>query len=178
MLRISNLLSIDYIKTVLKIMSNKTLILGLGNSILSDDRIGLDVAHLVHKVLKSEDCDLVESELVGTNILDFACGYKTLIVIDSIKTRNGKDGDVYQLSLDDMPKQKQSNSPHNVGLYWTIKMGEKLGMEVPEEIRIYAIEVNDPFSFGEELTDTMRKLLPNIVENILEIEKSLCTNSI
>ncbi|MHC4183044.1 MAG: hydrogenase maturation protease [Planctomycetota bacterium] len=154
-------------------MSNKTLILGLGNSILSDDRIGLDVARLIHKELKLVDCDLVESQLVGTNILDFICGYKRLIVIDAIKTENGKDGDVYQLSLDDMPKQKRSDSPHNVGLYWTIKMGEKLGMEIPEEIRIYAIEVNDPFNFGEELTDTMKKLLPKIVDRILKKEQSL-----
>ena len=77
-------------------MSNKTLILGLGNSILRDDRIGLDVARLVQKELKLVDCNLVESQLVGTNILDFICGYKTLIVIDSIKTENGKDGDIYQ----------------------------------------------------------------------------------
>ena len=159
-------------------ISNKTLILGLGNSILRDDRIGLDVAQLVHKELKRKDFDLVKSQLVGANILDFICGYKRLIVIDAIKTENGNDGDVYQLSLDDMPKQKRSNSPHNVGLYWTIKMGEKLGMEIPEEIRIYAIEVNDPFSFGEELTDTMESLLPKIVENILEKEKNLCTSSI
>jgi hydrogenase maturation protease len=154
-------------------MSNKTLILGLGNSILSDDRIGLDVARLIHKELKLVDCDLVESQLVGTNILDFVCGYKRLIVIDAIKTENGKDGDVYQLSLDDMPKQKRSDSPHNVGLYWTIKMGMKLGMDVPDDIRIYAIEVNDPFSFGEELTDTMKKCLPKIVDRILKKEQSL-----
>jgi hydrogenase maturation protease len=159
-------------------MSNKTLILGLGNSILSDDRIGLDVSRLVHKSLNNRDCDLVESQLVGTNILDFINGYKSLIVIDSIKTENGEDGDIYQLSLDDLPKQQRVDSPHNVGLYWNIKMGEKLGMEIPDEIRIYAIEVNDPFSFGEELTDTMKKFLPQIVESILEKEKSLCTNSI
>ncbi len=159
-------------------MSNKTLILGLGNSILRDDRIGLDVARLVQKELKLVDCNLVESQLVGTNILDFICGYKTLIVIDSIKTENGKDGDIYQLSLDDLPKQKRMNSPHNVGLYWTIQMGRKLGMDVPDIIRIYAIEVNDPFNFGEELTDTMKKLLPKIVENILEKEKTLCMSSI
>ncbi len=112
-------------------ITNKTLILGLGNSILSDDRIGLDVARLVYNGLNNNDCDLITSQLTGTNILDFICGYKTLILIDAIKTGNGNDGDVYQLSLDDIPKQKQSNSPHNVGLYWTIKMGDKLGIEVP-----------------------------------------------
>ncbi len=77
-----------------------------------------------------------------------------------------------------MPKQKRSNSPHNVGLYWTIKMGKKLGINVPDEIRIYAIEVNDPFNFGEKLTDTMKKLLPKVVDRILEKEKTLCTSSI
>ncbi len=157
---------------------HKTLILGLGNSILSDDRVGLDVARLVHKGLNNRDCDLIETQLVGTNILDFINGYKSLIVIDSIKTEYGEDGDIYQLSLDDLPKQKRMNSPHNTGLYWNIKMGEKLGMEIPDEIRIYAIEVNDPFSFGEELTDTIKKLLPKIVDSILEKEKNLCMNSI
>ena len=154
-------------------MSNKTLILGLGNSILRDDRIGLDVARLVHKELKLADCDLVESQIVGANILDFISGYKTLIVIDAIKTKEGKGGDIYQLSLDDLPKQKRTNSPHNIGLYWTIQMGRKLEMDVPDIIRIYAIEVNDPFNFGEELTDTMKKLLPKIVHNILISVKSL-----
>ncbi|MHC4321433.1 MAG: hydrogenase maturation protease [Planctomycetota bacterium] len=159
-------------------MNNKTLLLGLGNSILRDDRIGLDVSRLVHKGIKSKDCDLVESQMVGANILDLICGYKTLIVIDAIKTKKGKGGDIYHLSLDDLPKQKRTNSPHNIGLYWTIQMGRKLGMDVPDIIRIYAIEVDDPFNFGEELTDTMKKLLPEIVESILEKEKNLCMNSI
>jgi hydrogenase maturation protease len=159
-------------------MSRSSLILGLGNSILRDDRIGLDVARLVHKELKYRDCDLIESQIVGVNILDFISGYKTLIVIDAIKTKEGKGGDIYQLSLDDLPKQKRTNSPHNIGLYWTIQIGRKLEMDVPDIIRIYAIEVNDPFNFGEELTDTMKKLLPKIVESILEKEKTLCTSSI
>ncbi|MCP4257168.1 MAG: hydrogenase maturation protease, partial [Planctomycetes bacterium] len=81
---------------------------------MSDDRIGLDVAQLVYNGLKNNDCDLITSQLTGTNILDYICGYKRLIVIDAIKTESGNDGDVYQLSLDDMPKQKRSNSPHNV----------------------------------------------------------------
>ncbi len=139
---------------------------------MRDDRIGLDVANLVHKGLKHRNCDLVESQLVGVNILDFICGYKTLILIDSIKTEDGKEGEIYQLSLDDLPKKRRMNSPHNIGLPWTIQMGRKLGMAIPDEIRIYAIEVNDPFNFGEELTDTMKRLLPKIVENILEKEKA------
>ncbi len=159
-------------------MNNKTLILGLGNSILSDDRIGLDVSRLVHKGVKYNDCDLLELQMVGANILDFICGYNTLIVIDSIKTEKGKVGDIYHLTLDDLPKQKRTNSPHNIGLYWTIKMGHKLGLDIPDIIRIYAVEVDDPFNFGEELTDTMKKLLPEIVKNILEKEKNLCMNSI
>ena len=151
-------------------MSKKTLILGLGNPILRDDRIGLDVARLVHKGLERKDCVLVKSQMVGANILDIICGYRTLILIDAIKTTEGKGGDIYELSLDDLPKQKRTNSPHNVGLYWTIQMGHKLGMDIPDDIRIYAIEVNDPFNFGEELTDTMKKLLPKIVDRILEKE--------
>lgn len=159
-------------------MSKHILILGLGNSILTDDRIGLDVARIVYKGLKRRDCDLVESQLVGANILDFICGYKVLIIIDSIKTKGGKVGDIYELSLDDLPKQRRINSPHEAGLYWTIQMGRRVGMDIPNEIRIYAIEVDDPFNFGEELTDRMKKLLPELAKSILEKEKNLCMSSI
>ncbi|MFC1745725.1 hydrogenase maturation protease [Candidatus Riflebacteria bacterium] len=153
--------------------SNRTLILGLGNPILSDDRIGLDAARLVHQEINREDCDLIESQMVGPNILDFICGYHTLLLIDAIKTKDGKSGDVYPLSLDDLPTIKRTNSPHNVGLAKTIAIGKRLGMPIPEVIRIYAIEVHDPFTFGEELTAVMQELLPGIVKDILEKEKSL-----
>ena len=153
-------------------MSKRTLILGLGNTILRDDRIGLDIARIVYKGLNQRDCDLVESQLVGANILDFICGYKVLIITDSIKTKGGRVGDIYELSLDDLPKQRRINSPHEAGLYWTIQMGRRLGMDIPDEIRIYAIEVDDPFNFGEGLTDSMKGILAGIAGTILEKEKT------
>jgi hydrogenase maturation protease len=117
-------------------MSNRTLILGLGNSILRDDRIGLDVARLVYDALKLPGADLIECPLVGADMLNLLTGYRTVIIIDAIKTENGKAGHVYQFGLEDLPAQRRTNLPHNTGLYWTILMGRKLGMELPGEIRI------------------------------------------
>ncbi|MCX8092772.1 MAG: hydrogenase maturation protease, partial [Candidatus Goldbacteria bacterium] len=64
----------------------KTLILGLGNSILSDDRIGLYIAQEIHKKLNSKNIDLKLAEIAGMDLLYMVSGYDNLIVIDSIKT--------------------------------------------------------------------------------------------
>ena len=61
----------------------KTLILGIGNPILTDDRVGIKIA----RKLKEEkpELEVVETSESGISLLDFIVGYNKLIIIDSIK---------------------------------------------------------------------------------------------
>ncbi|NLZ00969.1 MAG: hydrogenase maturation protease, partial [Pirellulaceae bacterium] len=65
----------------------KTLVLGLGNWIVSDDSIGLRVAAELAKVLADrEDVEVSEDYWGGLRLMERLVGYDRAIVIDAIST--------------------------------------------------------------------------------------------
>jgi Ni,Fe-hydrogenase maturation factor len=57
-------------------------------------------------------------------------------------------------------------TPHFLGVSETLALGRKLGLSMPEEVRIFAIEVEDPFTLGTDLSPALQAALPGIVERI------------
>lgn len=144
----------------------KTLILGLGNPILSDDAAGLEVARRVHTLLGRKDIDLIEAATAGLQTLQLLLGYERAVIIDVIPDEE-HIGKVYRLS----PQQfgdPSSGATHGVGLGQAIQWGRKAGLDVPQTVTIYAIAVKDPWTFGEKLTPQMAKALPAVVREIAD----------
>jgi hydrogenase maturation protease len=144
----------------------KTLILGLGNSILTDDAAGLEVARRVHSQLGCKDIDLIEAATAGLRSLQLLLGYDRAVIIDVIPDRENT-GHVYRLTPKELGDPSTS-ATHGVGLGQAIQWGRKAGLDVPETVTIYAIAVNDPWTFGEELTPQMEEALPAIVDEIAD----------
>jgi len=63
----------------------KTLILGVGNPILTDDSVGICVANEIEK-FSLPNVEVIETSLAGISLLDYVVEYERLIIIDSIKT--------------------------------------------------------------------------------------------
>jgi len=55
----------------------KTLVLGLGNPILSDDSIGIRVAQAIEQDYRGEAVTVMEASQAGLNLLDLVAGYDT-----------------------------------------------------------------------------------------------------
>jgi hydrogenase maturation protease len=53
----------------------KTLVLGLGNDILSDDGVGIYVARELKKIIHSQDITVAEASLAGIGLLDMLAGW-------------------------------------------------------------------------------------------------------
>ena len=68
----------------------KTLVLGLGNPILSDDGVGLRVARAVESQLSQQEITVMETSMGGLSLLDLLTGYDRAIIIDAIQTRGGR----------------------------------------------------------------------------------------
>jgi hydrogenase maturation protease len=144
----------------------KTLILGLGNPILSDDAAGLEVARRVHSLLGRKEIDLIEAATGGLQTVQLLIGYDQAIIIDVIPDRE-HTGTVYRLSPQELGDPSY-HATHGVGLGQAIQWGRKIGLDLPRTVIIYAIAVNDPWTFSEELTPEMEKALPDIVREIGE----------
>ena len=77
----------------------KTLILGLGNPILTDDGVGCHVAMALKDRLKGPEVDVMEASIAGLDFLDLLTAYDRAIIIDAIQTDEGQPGKYTGLSL-------------------------------------------------------------------------------
>ena len=147
----------------------KTLILGMGNPILTDDGVGLKIARRLKET--RDGLEVVETSEAGIALLDLILGYNRLIVIDSIKIDEGEPGELYQLALEDLEPGQEFSSSHGIGLATAFALGQRLGYPLPQAVSIYAVNIKDNSTFGEECTEAIRKRLPDIVQQIIKEER-------
>jgi len=146
-----------------------TLILGIGNPILTDDGVGIKIA----RKLKEGNARLkvIETSEAGIALLDLIAGYDKLIIIDSIKIEKGKPGDLYKLELEDLKPSKDFSSSHGIGIATAFGLGQRLGYRMPKFVSIYAVNIKDNSTFGEECTEEVKERIPFIAKQIIEKEK-------
>jgi hydrogenase maturation protease len=146
-----------------------TLILGIGNPILTDDGVGIKIAQKIKE--GNPELEVIETTEVGMTLLDVAVGYDKLIVIDSIKTEKGKPGQVYKLELADLEPAKDFPSSHGISIATALELGQRLGYKMPKHISLYAVEIGDNTTFGEKCTEEVEESIPFITKQIIDKEK-------
>ena len=144
----------------------KTLVLGLGNPILSDDGVGFRVVQELKARFSKPNLTLVESSASGLNLLDLITGYDKLIIVDAIKTEGGEAGKIYRLGAENLGAVRHSASPHDINLATTLELGRKLGAVLPQQIIILAIEVADVTTFSEKCTPEVERAIPLAVSMV------------
>ncbi len=158
--------------------SVKTLVLGLGNEFLSDDGVGILAARRLREELHGL-ADVVESTLAGLALLDYFIGYDRAIIIDSVMTGRQPPGTIYELAPDDLDAILVP-SPHYAGLPEMLAVARSIKVGFPREIKILALEVEDPYTIGGELTPAVRGALKELIQRVqkqvrLWQEELLCT---
>jgi hydrogenase maturation protease len=144
----------------------KVLLLGLGNDILTDDAIGLEVAQrLRDKLSDHPGIDIRGTTEMGLALLDFITGYSAVVIVDSIQTGKAAPGSVHELDAGAL-QQLTGRTPHFVGVSETLALGRELGLAMPEQVKIFAVEVEDPFTLGTELSPALQAALPAIVDRV------------
>jgi len=151
------------------VVALKTLVLGMGNTILRDDGIGIYVAQAAAERFQRDDVTFDEASVGGMRLLDVLGGYERIIMVDAIKTRDGKPGDVYRLHPGDLRVSLHAGSTHDLSLPGALALGRGLGLPLPddEDFVIIAIEVEDVLTFGEECTPAVAAAIPRAVEAVL-----------
>jgi len=146
-----------------------TLILGIGNPILTDDGVGIKIARKIKE--GNPELEVIETSEAGIALLDLIAGYDKLVIIDSIKTGREKPGEVYKLRLEDLKPAVDSASSHGVDIATAFELGRGLGYRMPKYISLYAVEIKDNTTFGEDCTEEVEERIPFIMSQIIEEEK-------
>jgi hydrogenase maturation protease len=143
----------------------RTLVLGLGNPILSDDAVGLAVARRLKAELDGDPWVEVDEDFNGgLRLMERLAGYDRAVIIDAILS-GAAPGTVHLLSAGGMPTQR-TVCAHDVSLPTALAMGRRGGLPLPEtaEIHVIAIEAADVMTFGEELTPAVAAAVPLAVQ--------------
>jgi len=150
---------------------NKILIHGIGNEILTDDGIGPKLVKRLQENLSIEDIDFETAFLGGLEVLEYIQGYQTVIFIDAIRTKDGIPGTVYELSLENFNDTIHLSSVHDVSFLTAVDLGKKLGLNIPENIHVIAIEIVEDRVFDDDFTPQIQEKYEHIfleVKNIIE----------
>ncbi len=151
-----------------------TLLLGLGNDILGDDAIGLQIVRELRRHLPADGLiEAIASEEMGLALLDYMVGYQRLVLVDSVKSGFTPVGTLRAVPLDDV-QILPLMSPHFFGVSEILRLGEQLELPMPKEVLILAVEVGDPFTIHEGLSTTLQAQLPDILS---QVWKAVTTNS-
>ena len=146
----------------------KTLILGLGNPYLCDDSAALKVIKLLEKRISNPDISLNETSLAGINLLDYLIGYDKAIVVDAIKTPEGKPGSIYHLTPEEFDNTCHTTSSHDIGIIAAIELGKRLELAMPKIIEIIGIEAADVSTLTENCTPDIDAAIPKVAEMIIK----------
>ncbi|MGB2963431.1 MAG: hydrogenase maturation protease [Anaerolineales bacterium] len=160
----------------------KTLIIGLGNPILTDDGVGVKVAQQLESIIDQNahpDLTITEASAGGIRLMEVMLGYDRVVLIDAfyLNPEETTPGKIHRLSLDDLrsvsPTQ-HSTSAHDTSLVTALDAAGELGYQIPGEFIIYAVEVENILEFSETPTSAVAEAIPIVTAAIIS-ELSLTT---
>ena len=148
----------------------KTLVLGIGNTLLGDDGVGIHAVREVADRITREDVTVLDVGTDGLNLLEVMMGYDRMIVIDAIVTENGDIGRIYCLRPEQLYAASGfSVSPHHFNLASTLAIGRKLFPgEIPEDVTVFAVDTLEATEITEEMTGKVREAIPGLVSRVIE----------
>ena len=150
-----------------------TLLIGLGNPILGDDGVGWRVLERVESELKNtslkNDVEFKYLTLGGLALMERMEGYTDVILIDSILTGQSPVGTIYSLPLSKLPNfsSGHSTAAHDTSLQTALEVGRKMGIELPEDVWVVAIESEHVYEFSDQLSKPIEEIVPFAVDIVI-----------
>jgi len=139
----------------------------MGNPLLCDDGVGLRVAAELKDRVEQPEITVMETGVAGLSLLDLLVGYERAIIIDAIQTVGGKAGQIYRLDPKAFDTAIHTASAHGIDFTTALEFGKKLGLSLPQQIIIFAIEASDVTTFSEECTPEVKQAVTVCIEMVL-----------
>ena len=154
--------------------SGRTVVLGLGNPVLSDDGVGLAVATELTRLLAVEPIrgvDVLASTRAGFELIDLLRGYTRAIILDCIVLADPQPGRVCRLTLDEVSGCARLVNAHELSVGSAFRLAEQMEILRPGEVEIIAVEAGDASTIAEGLTPAVQAAVGPLSREIYEALK-------
>lgn len=144
-----------------------TVIIGMGNPLLSDDGVGIAVARAVAENLR-ERMKLTVTELHtgGIRLMEAMAGFKRAVVVDAMVS-GATPGTVQCFDPTAFVTTKNTFSSHDTDFATACDLGRMAGLLLPDQVSFWGIEAREFDLFGERFTDEVAEALPGAVSRIV-----------
>jgi hydrogenase maturation protease len=151
----------------------------MGNKLFGDDGVGIVIAEKLKSILADNDIiNVEETNWGGFRIIDLLSGYKTAIVVDALRTGTKPTGYIHQLDYKDLIHSVRMVSFHDVNFATAVEFAKEINIPMPENISVYAIEINESNYFSEKLSDDASLAVEKCIQMILdEITERYCIDT-
>jgi len=143
-------------------MMKKLLVLGVGNTLMKDDGIGV---HAVHELIKEKDAwdrvDFIDGGTFTQDIFYLFEDYENILVLDIVRAGH-PPGTIFHLEEDDLRRdEKQVLSLHDIDLLDSLSMAQMRGHR--PYLRVIGIQPQT-IDWGTDLTKPLADALPAFLE--------------
>ena len=145
----------------------QTLILGVGNLLMSDEGVGVHVIQrLVADYQLPEQVQVLDGGTLGMDLLYYLEGIENLLLVDAVQTRN-EPGTLIRLEGEDVPAFMSIKiSPHQLGVP-DMLAAAKLKDVYPQRIVLWGVQP-ERMEIGLDLSPTVGSKVETIIAHILE----------
>jgi len=143
------------------------LVLGLGNTIMTDDGFGVKVVTTLSSRYNFQGpVQLLDGGTLGLDLLPYLEEIESLLIIDALDMRD-EPGKIFRLEGDEVPRAFASKlSVHQMGLQDLLAVSQLQG-HVPRNLVVWGVQP-ECIEMDTELTATVAAAIEPVVAKVLE----------
>jgi hydrogenase maturation protease len=147
-------------------LSKKIAVVGIGNTLMGDEGVGVVLVNLLEKKRYTEKIDFIDAGTSFFNIVSFLRKYDKVVIIDTVY--GGKaPGSVYRFEINDIEEIDNNGmlSLHDFGVIQSIKL-QKIAGGFPEDVVFFGVEPKR-IELSLELSSEVQEKVDQIIDKIL-----------
>ena len=144
-----------------------TMVLGIGNLVMSDDGVGVQVLQRMQRECRfPAGVELLDGGTLGLDLLPRLEGVDHLLVVDAVETGKAP-GTLVRLVDEEIPQALATKvSPHQMGLQDLLVVARLQGF-APQEMVLWGVQP-ESIEMGMELSDPVNSQVEILIEKTLE----------
>jgi hydrogenase maturation protease len=142
------------------------LVLGIGNTLLKDEGVGVHVTERIQAMNIPEDVELLDGGVLGIDLIESMEEREKVIIIDAVQGGEAP-GTIYRLTRKDIEMRKdwRLSSLHDIDLSYVLNTAELIGKYLDPVI--IGVEPKD-MGVGLELSPEIEAKIPEVIEWVMK----------
>ncbi len=152
---------------------NSTLVLGIGNDILSENVIGPTLCDFLKGKFQHLPIDFKKLNPDAGDIPEYIQNYTTVIFIDTIKATNSHFGEVKLYSPENLAEALHLISLHESNFTTALDQKKSLYFKIAPKIYLITVEIQEDLVFSEYVTEELAQKFDDIKQKVVEMLREL-----